>query len=234
MSNHYHIVLNVNPGETVSWPDAEVIAKWFQLNPRKNETPVSLTARKTALLADPDRVTLLRNRLGSLSWFMKYINEPLARLANQEDGCKGRFWEGRFKSQGLLDEAAILAAMVYVDLNPLRADITDNILATEYTSINHRLKNDGDKNAKLCVINKPNRHLPFSYSLTDYIALVQWTAIAQQSKRPTNIRGLPPDDLWFHHYLPKPNQWQRVLGSVDAIKSYARDIGQCWIRTRSA
>ena len=76
-----------------------------------------------------------RERLASLSWFMKCLKEPLARLANQEDQVRGAFFEGRFKSIAILDEESLLATCAYIDLNPLAAGMAPVPESSDHTSI---------------------------------------------------------------------------------------------------
>jgi len=232
MSNHYHIVLDVKTAVPLAWSDEEVVNKWIALNPRAKDNHETIKIRAKSLLADKNYLTELRERFGSLSWFMRYLNEPLARLANKEDNCTGRFWEGRFKSQRLLDAQAILACMVYVDLNPVRAAMASKASESQHTSLSRRLIETADKHAPLTVINKHDPNLPFELSLNDYISLVNWTAEAHALKESGVTFDFPDPYLWLKNAFPGPGCWQRARGSIQSIKTYAMTLGQRWIRTQ--
>jgi len=93
-----------------------------------------------ARLKDARWVATARERLQSLSWFMKCLKEPLSRLANREEQTRGAFFEGRFKSVAILDEESLLATCAYIDLNPVAAGIAEVPEASAHTSIKQRVE----------------------------------------------------------------------------------------------
>ncbi|MGS0682305.1 transposase [Shewanella sp. 125m-7] len=142
MNNHYHLVLKIDTDKAKSLSNKEVISRWCKIT---KGHPVATKYMNGETLIEGERLLLdgllaeWHQRLSSISWFMRCLNEEVARRANREDECTGAFWEGRFKSQALLDEQALLACMMYVDLNPIRAGIADTLQTSEFTSIQERI-----------------------------------------------------------------------------------------------
>ena len=142
MSNHYHLVLFINQDAANSWDQEEVLERWGQLFPtsaHKLQTLLAAAGSEVVRKTYEEKIEEWRRQLADISWFMRCLNETVARMANKEDGCKGRFWEGRFKSQALLDEKALLSCMAYVDLNPIRAKMSSTPEESDFTSIQERL-----------------------------------------------------------------------------------------------
>lgn len=142
MSNHYHVVLHINRIELGNLSEREVVKRWHRLF-KGNLLSQRYSRGECLGRAEQDALAKVintwRERLSDISWFMRLINEGIARQANKEDGCTGRFWEGRFKSQALLDEQALFACMAYVDLNPLRAKLASTPERSHHTSIKKRI-----------------------------------------------------------------------------------------------
>lgn len=145
MSSHWHVVLRTRPDLADELSAEEVARRWVRIYPRKHNggpaaQELAVETRLKEIIANPQRVETLRLRLGSLSQFMKAMNEQIARRSNREDGVTGHFWESRFKCQALLDEAAILTCMAYVDLNPVRAKMAEGLEDSLFTSAYDRIK----------------------------------------------------------------------------------------------
>jgi hypothetical protein len=170
MSNHYHIVVRIDDEQAKKWTDEEVLRRWTQLftgplfvrrylSEDRAEMDISQLASVLTSAAT------YRERLHDLSWFMRVLNESIARMANAEDDCTGRFWEGRFKSQALLDEHALLTAMAYVDLNPIRAAMAETPEQCDHTSVKKRISDiSGTTAAKTNKVDKQN---PRDYVVRD-------------------------------------------------------------------
>lgn len=247
MSNHYHVVLCVNKRQALSLSDNEVMYRWnklFSLPELVKRYKDGLCTDKAEIDKVKSIVAMWRDRLYDISWYMRCLNEHLARKANAEDQCTGRFWEGRFKSQALLDEAGLLTCMAYVDLNPVRARIASTPEESDYTSIQERIsvvKKD-ESTMQLKEFHLPERQnddraLPFSYN--DYLELVDWSGRAiRADKRGYIAEDVPPimarlniePDQWKDFMRPDGNIFNKVIGSVDAMRLHAEIIGQRWCK----
>ena len=152
MSNHLHLVLRSRPDVVAEWSDEEVARRWWRLFPkRRNEDggPADPEDHELSMItANADKLAEIRRRLSDISWWMRCTAENIARRSNREDKCSGRFWEGRFKAQLILDEASLLACAMYVDLNPLRAAMAKSPDDSKFTSAKDRIDDLKERNSK--------------------------------------------------------------------------------------
>lgn len=143
LSNHIHLILRNRPDVVAAWSDEEAALRWLRVFPgrRLDEQLAEPTENDVRTLAgNRQRMAEVRSRLSDISWFMRALSEPIARLANKQDECTGRFWEGRFKAQRIVDEAGLLACAMYVDLNPIRAAMAQSPEQAIHTSAYDRIK----------------------------------------------------------------------------------------------
>jgi len=244
MSNHYHIVLYLDPKAPERWTDEQVAERWLQVFPIRLDKPENAHLRamkKRAIMDNSELLQEYRKRLGDLSWFMRRLNEPLAKMSNQEDYCTGRFWEGRYTSQALLDEAAVLSCMTYVDLNPVRAKITEKLEESNHTSIKKRLDNLQAKTNHQsldqaieamagCV-----RERKLSITLREYTELTEWAGRSIIHPDKASIpRHLAPIldrlNLQSNHWLKLVENYgrhyNRVVGPIELIRQKAKQLNK--------
>jgi REP element-mobilizing transposase RayT len=226
MSNHYHLVLHVDKRRANGWTEDEVCRRWAMLyhGPELLQRYLDHESLSGHEQQELRRLThIWRNHLCSLSRFMACLNYVIALNANKEDGCTGRFWEGRFKSQALKDETALLACMVYVDLNPVRAGIARDLEASDFTSIQDRIERAQRKQRGDChkprlmpfgEVEKQGRKyaaIPFRYR--DYLQLVDWYG---RAKHPAK-RGMVDEKqlLLLGQLGPNARQWALLSEEIE-------------------
>lgn len=250
LSNHYHLVLQVDEYVTHQWSDEDISQRWGGLFPTDAKTYQHL----------PEKIKLWRERLCSISWFMRCLNEHIARAVNEEDQLTGRFWESRFKTQALLDDSALLSAMVYVDLNPIRAGIAKSTEESEFTSIYERIKRIEQQlrttnsesgqleiNKKYSInvdqLKQPSTLVPFSivdqeksihisFKLSDYLTLVDNTGRMIREGKPS---GAIPEtllpildrlqiraDAWISHVKNLETEFHQAVGSEVLLINFSK------------
>ena len=259
MSKHLHLALEFDPAWVDNWTDVECLNRWLRLYCPADYSEQQRARRIFVWLGQPERIAQIRQRLASVSEFMKCLNEHIARLANLEDGCTGRFWEGRFKCQRLLDEQSVLSAMVYVDLNPIRAAMAPDLETSDYTSIQQRLRETAERLGDVDKLLRPVAGVPgelaLGISVRHYLGLVDWTGRVMHPTKRGKIDGTAPsvldvlglrengehrpaaldrlalsDRAWTAQVKGTESDFYRVIGAAEQILTYAQDIGQRWMQ----
>ncbi|GIU20860.1 MULTISPECIES: transposase [unclassified Shewanella] len=241
MSNHLHVVLYIDLETVNNWSDREVVEQWHKLF---NGTGLTKKFAKGDVIEECMVTTLkrliatYRSRLCDISWFMRCLNEPIARQANYEDNCTGHFWEGRFKSQALLDEAAVLACMAYVELNPIRGKMVKTPEKSDYTSLQLRVNAalKGKQPAKLLpFIGNERQHQTkgINFSLQDYLTLVDETgrmirddkrgAISPSTEKILNRLNIPCDN-WIKVTTEFGKLFHGPVGSLQELTHYCEHL----------
>lgn len=256
MENHYHTILRTRPDIVASWSDLEVATRWLTLFPHHDGLKDTNEKQIAVLAQNPERIAELRKRLCSLSWFMGRLNEFIARAANKEDNVKGRFWESRFKCLDLLDEAAMAACMVYVDLNPIRAGLASTPEDSDFTSIQERIRawaketrededmaNSADTPGVpsalwLCPISSdPGRRGCLQMTESEYFDLVDRSGrILRSGKRGVMDPGLEPillrmganPQAWMDTISHFESRFRLAAGLLSSLRNFAGQIGKQW------
>ena len=145
-----------------------------------------------------------------------------------------------FKAQVLCDERALLAAMAYVDLNPVRAGIAETLAASDHTSIQHRLAvlhpDDLDR-ALPAVAGQATAGIRLGLSLRAYVGLVEWTgrqlragkhAMAQDA--PRALARYDDPERWAVRVKAMGSGYWRVVGEAQDLVEAAERLGQRWVK----
>ncbi len=221
MSNHYHIVVHINKEKAKALSDSEVIERWLYLHTK----PLIMQRYQIGDLKTEAEIEMVqkiivqwRERLYSLSWFMRELNFDIALRANREEHCKGHFWESRYKSQALLDEKALIAAMAYTDLNPIRSGVATTPETSKYTSIKSRFEAlRHQQTTAPClhpfVGNYRNEMLSgIPFRLMDYLELIDWTGREFRQGK-AKISGKLP--LLLERLSIEQRDWLKICTSLE-------------------
>ena len=245
MSNHLHTLLRNRPDIVLLWPDEEVAIRWRRLFPLRHVRGKPAEPNHTEILAItsiPELVAQYRERLSSISWFNRCLNEQIAKMANVEDECKGRFWEGRFKSQRVEDLGAILTCSCYIDLNPIRAGIAKTPEESNYTSIQDRIIGEADRvtsrqrpaSPRLLTIEEISSG---DLSTKEYLTLVDTTGRMLVEGKGSIPEGIEPiltrlkvnQSKWLDTTRNYKSMFRCVVGPSVNLCRAAQEMGKAWL-----
>ncbi|WP_435274115.1 hypothetical protein ACMAZF_12320 [Psychrobium sp. nBUS_13] len=138
--------------------------------------------------------------------------------------------------------------MMYVDLNPIRANMCDDLTSSDFTSIQERIKCYQTAKRKEQTQHQPRSLIPFglsqdknaiAFSAADYFALADWSGRAIHPNKSGFIDGDTPklihelglsQDEWLETIRNFRRQYGNFAGSKESLKRCANSHHDCWYK----
>ncbi len=128
MDNHFHLLIRMHSDS--AFTDEEIKERFENFHGDSGDG-------KTF---SDDQIPYLRNKLSSLSEFVREIKLGFSRFYNKRHKRRGFFWGGRFKSVVVEDGETLINCLAYIDLNPVRAGIVMKPEDYRWNSIGYHLQ----------------------------------------------------------------------------------------------
>jgi hypothetical protein len=125
MGNHFHILVKVIP--EYQFTDAEILKRYVEFYGDVREFADGL-------------IPSLREKLASLSEFVREIKVGFARYYNRRHNRRGYFWGDRFKSVIIEKGETLINCLAYIDLNPLRAGLVKRPEEYRWNSLGYHVQ----------------------------------------------------------------------------------------------
>ncbi len=125
MSNHFHLLIKMESNE--SYTDEDILDRLEFYYKRE-------------LVLSKCEINKYRESLGDISNCIKFIKQKFSLWFNKVNNRKGHFWSDRFKSVLIESGESLLNCLAYIDLNSVRANLTELPEEYKWSSVYYRTK----------------------------------------------------------------------------------------------
>ena len=138
----HHIVQRGNNRQPIFATNADYEALLAMLDEHARKSAVAIHAY--VLMSNHFHVLATPSTATGIPEMMQAVGRRYVRYFNQKQARTGTLWEGRYRSTLIQAERYLLACMVYIDLNPVRAGMVDSAAEYPWSSYSHYagLRND--------------------------------------------------------------------------------------------
>jgi len=126
MSNHFHLLIKMYSSE--QYQDKDVIRRLKEFYGRED-------------MLWNYKLDYYRKKFSDISEFTKMIKQNFSWWYNRVNDRRGYFWSDRFKSVLIEKGESLISCLAYIDLNPVRAGITDLPEDYRWSSFGYRIQN---------------------------------------------------------------------------------------------